>query len=349
MRLGIVEFYVLRHKTLILILTPDRTEPLILEVDLSADALKSLGERLVRDFSAGNINPAHPEWSTDLDYFHELGSVLASALADHLDQVDVLCFVPHSHLFHLPLHALRSESGRYLIEDKPVIYAPSATLLMHARSQRSSDRPKTFLGMGVGADSDPPSRKQSFEDEVADLSQLSYWEESRALRGADASKKTFFDLSSRFDVLHLSCHGHFEPSDPLQSGLILAKPVKNGPDDGDLEQPRLTAREIADLDLNVDLVYLSACVSGRHDTQPGDEIMGLTRSLIRASASSVVVSLWPVATAGSTRILVYRFYENWLGETLSKAEALQAAQLEVMQSFPHPYHWAPFVLFGDWS
>ncbi len=349
MRLGIVEFYLLRHKTLIFVLTPDRTEPLILEADLSADALRLLGDRLVRDFSAGNINPAYPEWSTDLDYFHEMGSVLVSALADHLDQIDVLCFVPHAHLFHLPLHALRLASGRYLIEDKPVIYAPSATLLTHARSQRSADRPKTFLGLGVGGDNDPPNRKQSFEDEVADLSQLSYWEESRALRGGDASKETFLDLSTRFDVLHLSCHGHFEPSDPLESGLILANFAENSHGDESPEQPRLTAREIADLDLNVHLVYLSACVSGRHDTQPGDEIMGLTRSLIRASASTAVVSLWPVAAAGSTRILVHKFYENWLGGTLSKAEALQAAQLEVMQSFPHPYHWAPFVLFGDWS
>jgi CHAT domain-containing protein len=342
MKLGLVEFYLLHHQALIFILTPDRSNPVVLSVDLSADRLRSLGDRVVADFSPGNINPAHPEWSTNLDYFQETGAHLASVLRDHLDHVDMVCFVPHSHLFHLPLHALRLESGKYLIEEKPVIYAPSATLLQHARSQRQSDPPQTFLGLGVGRDSDPASRRQSFEEEVSDLADLRYWKESRSLLGSDASKSSFSQLCSAFDVVHFSCHGHFEPIDPLSSGLLL------GNHEGS-EQSMLTAREIAGLDLDVQLVYLSACVSGRHDIQPGDEIMGLTRSLIRASASSVVVSLWPVAASGSTRQLVHRFYEHWLGDGLTKAEALRAAQLEVMQSFPHPYHWAPFVLFGDWA
>lgn len=337
-RLCIVELYVLRHRTLVVILTPDRQEPLMVRLDLSAEDLRSLGDRIVSDFAASNINPARPEWSTDLSYLEELGAKLAAVLSEVLDEVDVLCLVPHSHLFHLPLHALRLESGRYLIEEKPVVYAPSATLLKHARSLRTGRRPEKLLGLGVGREGDPPARKQSFEDEVSGLAELSCWSDARTLLGGRARKQDFFTACRDFDVIHFSCHGHFDALDPLASGLVLA----------DSPQQALTAREISGLDLDLNLVFLSACVSGRHDIQPGDEIMGLTRSLIRAGAASIVVSLWPVAAAGSTRQLVHGFYERWLCGGCPKAEALQAAQLEVMKSFPHPYHWAPFVLFGDW-
>jgi hypothetical protein len=43
-------------------------------------------------------------------------------------------------------HALRLASGRYLIEDRPVVYAPSAALMMHARLHRRSSKPTRFNG-----------------------------------------------------------------------------------------------------------------------------------------------------------------------------------------------------------
>jgi CHAT domain-containing protein len=43
------------------------------------------------------------------------------------------------------------------------------------------------------------------------------------------------------------------------------------------------------------------------------------------------------------------FYQQ-LANGKSKAAALQAAQIKVMKNpkYSHPFHWAPFILMGDW-
>ena len=78
-------------------------------------------------------------------------------------------------------------------------------------------------------------------------------------------------------------------------------------------------------------------------------MMGLVRAFFYAGARSVCVSLWPVADA-STATLMQHFYQHLLTGT-DKAEALRQAKLEMLRAggpWAHPYHWAPFVLVGDW-
>jgi CHAT domain-containing protein len=111
----------------------------------------------------------------------------------------------------------------------------------------------------------------------------------------------------------------------------------------------LTAREIFDLKLNAELVTLSACETGINETKQGDELIGFTRALTYAGASSVIVSLWSVYDP-STRELMAEFYKL-LKHEKDKATALQQAQIKIMQKdeYSHPYYWAPFILVGDWE
>jgi CHAT domain-containing protein len=64
----------------------------------------------------------------------------------------------------------------------------------------------------------------------------------------------------------------------------------------------------------------------------------------------VVASLWNVHK-GSSQLLLDRFYEQWLqtGRRVSRWKAMQAAQLSLLRGeYSHPYHWAAFVVVGDW-
>ncbi len=121
-----------------------------------------------------------------------------------------------------------------------------------------------------------------------------------------------------------------------------------------IEERDLSAEEILGLELQAELVTLSACESGLSERHPGDELIGLPRSFIYAGASSVVVSLWRVADE-STGVLMKRFYQDLLSDYASsptKAEALRSAQRYVMSlggPLQHPYHWAPFILVGSWE
>lgn len=96
--------------------------------------------------------------------------------------------------------------------------------------------------------------------------------------------------------------------------------------------------------MQASLVVLSACETGRGDIT-GDGVIGLSRALISAGASSVVVSLWKVADP-STEELMTEFYRQ-LQQHTDKAQALRQSMLKTMQQYPDPIDWAAFTLIGE--
>ena len=118
--------------------------------------------------------------------------------------------------------------------------------------------------------------------------------------------------------------------------IVLARSAE---DDG-----LLTSAKIISLKLNASLVVLSACDTGQGDIT-GDGVIGLSRALISAGASSVIVSLWKVPD-DSTAPLMTAFYQQ-LQQQPDKAQALRQAMLRTMQQHPDPIDWAAFTLIGE--
>jgi CHAT domain-containing protein len=108
----------------------------------------------------------------------------------------------------------------------------------------------------------------------------------------------------------------------------------------------LETSEVWNLPLEeADLVILSACQTQLGDLSAGDELVGLSRAFIYAGAPSLVASLWSVEDE-STAYLMKHFY-RYLQAGIGKGEALRRAQLDTMEQYPSPYHWAAFTLIGD--
>jgi CHAT domain-containing protein len=170
-----------------------------------------------------------------------------------------------------------------------------------------------------------------------------YGADARVYEGAQATEER---VASDPDVrgaerLHFAVHGIVCQPRPEQSGLVLAL------DDDAAEDGVLTMPEIFRLDLNADLVVLSACESGTGKLVWGEGVFGLARAFFYAGASSLVVSLWQVSDR-STADLMTAFYER-LDAGDDKAEALRRAKLRLIDeggAFAAPFHWAPFVLLG---
>ena len=104
------------------------------------------------------------------------------------------------------------------------------------------------------------------------------------------------------------------------------------------------------MDLNADLVILSACDTARGKVGAGEGMIGLAWSLFVAGCPTTVVSQWKVETESNTELMV-AFHKNLTsakGQT-SKAEALRQAALKLMKNkqYSHPFYWAPFVIIGD--
>jgi CHAT domain-containing protein len=74
-------------------------------------------------------------------------------------------------------------------------------------------------------------------------------------------------------------------------------------------------------------------------------VVGLSRSLFVAGASTVMVSLWQVPDR-PTADLMRGFYQNWRQQGMDKAQALRQAMRQVKQVSPDPVNWAAFTLIG---
>jgi CHAT domain-containing protein len=160
-------------------------------------------------------------------------------------------------------------------------------------------------------------------------------------------------------IIHLATHGLLDNVDGIGSAIALAPnsissltpPLIRGaggvsPQSDQGVNGLLTAAEIFSLKLNAELVVLSACDTGRGKLV-GDGVVGLSRSLISAGTSSVMVSLWAVSD-DSTAVLMTEFYKN-IQHNPDKAQALRQAMLTTMRQveYSNPRQWAAFTLIGE--
>jgi CHAT domain-containing protein len=111
----------------------------------------------------------------------------------------------------------------------------------------------------------------------------------------------------------------------------------------------LQAYEIASMELNANLIVLSACETGFGKFEQGEGIMSLARSFMYAGTPSLVVSLWSVNDQ-STSIIMQDFYKNLIAN-MPKNEALRQAKLNYIQRATgvaaHPAFWSPFIQLGN--
>ena len=159
--------------------------------------------------------------------------------------------------------------------------------------------------------------------------------------GTKATETEAKKLSAKARIVHFASHGLLDDEDPLASGIAL---LASDDDDGILQ-----AWEIFEsFRLNADLVVLSACETALGETTKNEGVVGLTRALQYAGARSIVVSLWSVQD-DSTSDLMVAFYTELL-KGAAKDVALQRAMASVREdaTWRHPFHWAPFMLVGDW-
>ena len=140
----------------------------------------------------------------------------------------------------------------------------------------------------------------------------------------------------RYTIIHFATHGVFDLKEPLNSALLLA------PEQG--SDGRLTVSDLYALKLDASLVTLSACETALGKVANGDDVVGFTRGLLYAGASSIVSSLWSVDDL-ATRDLMVDFYANL--PKLGKQEALRHAQLSIKAQRDHPFYWAAFVFTGS--
>lgn len=269
------------------------------------------------------------------DSFHGPAQRLNDALIKPLEpriKAAKLVIVPHGALHYMPFAALLAEGGRYLLDRYALRLTPSASVLKFLRPV--SPRPVAGLLAFGNPDLGDSKLDLAFaEGEARVVGGL--FPESRVLVRKEASEGNFRKAAAAFQRIHLATHGKFRAESPLDSGLFLAK---DGEHDGVLR-----VAELYTINLDADLVTLSACETALGKIDSGDDVVGLTRGFLYAGARSIVSSLWSVDDR-ATAALMRAFYENL--EKMGKREALRQAQIRTREAFPHPFFWAAFQLIG---
>jgi len=152
-----------------------------------------------------------------------------------------------------------------------------------------------------------------------------------------------------FDVLVFATHGLTGGQAGAASpGLVLTPPgVASAHDDG-----LLTAAEISALDLDAQLVVLSACNTAAGESGAADGLSGLARAFFRAGAQSLLVTHWSVYSQAAVDITTGLFAELQSQPKMRFSAALRAATLNIL-SEPrrppyqyHPSYWAAFSIIG---
>jgi len=245
----------------------------------------------------------------------------------------------------VPFDALVEPSGRYVVESRTAVYAPSATsffLLRTAANRKSSAQGLLAVG-GVpyqqsrtGLADLPNSRDEALGAAAALPNRL-----NTLLLGKEATE-TAFKKSVNHRIIHLAVHAIANGTSPDQAAFILLSDPQHG------EDGSLYPSEIVQLPLNADLVVLSACDTAVGPVEGEEGISTLARAFLLAGTRTVISTLWTIDD-DSTLYLMKLFYAE-LTRQKSAPEALRVAKKSMLKAFgPRkavPYFWAGFTLEG---
>jgi CHAT domain-containing protein len=247
--------------------------------------------------------------------------------------IETLVFVPAAMFRSIPMSALY-DGKEYLIQNFKI--ATTLGLNLTDPASLRIDRAQLLLG-GI---SDAVPGYEALPGVAQELTEIS------SIMGGDKFLNEEFSLGEvskklavgGYSIVHFATHGVF--ADQYTDSYLLTY-------DGKLTLGRLqnTVGKRRYLDKPLELMVLSAC-----ETAVGNDkaALGLAGVALKAGAKAAIASLWLISDEGTTRLMT-QFYKE-LAEGKTKAEALQAAQLDLVsdQVYSHPNFWSPFLLVGNW-
>jgi CHAT domain-containing protein len=305
-------------------------------------------------------------------------------VAAQLGGTKALTVAPSGPLLALPFAVLLTgpaapnelAAAPWLIRQMSVAHVPSAANFVALRKAGASRAPQSWAGFGgfkpvtlaqaratfpPGTCSDSAALLASLPPLTAALREL---DAARRIEGAPESSVMLganftvprvqaADLRS-YRVLHFATHALL-PTDLrcLNEPAIVTSPP---PGARDASGALLTAGDIVGLNLDANLVILSACNSGGPGgTTAGESLSGLARAFFYAGARSLLVTHWSVNDQAAAYLVVDTLQRLRAAPGAGVAEAVRGAELSMLDAaghtmpaeIAHPFFWAPFAVIGS--
>lgn len=319
------------------IILPDRLELLVSHASgMTRIPVDVPEETLTQEVRAFRRTLQQREKQTYLLHAQQLYSWLIHPLEEQLQKyaITTLVFVPDGPLRTIPMAALH-DGTQHLIAR----YAIATTPGMELTDARPMNRTNVqLLSMGLTDAVQGFEPLPNVDKELASVREL--------YGGEMLLNKTFVVPTVEtqmkdhiFSVMHIASHGVVE--DNIEDSFVLAY-------DDKITMDRL-AQLIGVAQFRkspLELLTLSAC-----ETAVGDDraALGLAGMAVKAGARSALATLWFIDDEATSQ-LVEEFYRQLKDPTISKAVALQRAQLKIQgdKNHQHPSFWSPFLLINNW-
>jgi CHAT domain-containing protein len=319
----------------------------------------------------------------DIAAAQDLYGTILGPVASGLTDVDAITVAPSGSLLSIPFGALLTgpasadafDKAPFLIRRMTVAHVPSVASFVNLRqSAKTAQAPQPWFGMGdyraptlrQAVASFPPETCGQSARELAALpplpgSQRELQVASKLLGATGDDEMLGANFTAKnvraaplknYRVLHFATHAVLPGELRCQSEpAVLTSTPEGAPDaSGGL----LTASQIAQMDLNAELVILAACNTGGDVAAgAGESLSGLARSFFFAGARSLLVTHWDANDASTTYLTALFLGSLQANQAAGPAAALAAAQRRMLDeavgsnaAAGHPFYWAVIALIG---
>jgi tetratricopeptide (TPR) repeat protein len=219
-----------------------------------------------------------------------------------------------------------------IVSDCAIRYVPSLGVVADL-SERMTQGSNRLLVVGYAGEDLP-----AIAAEIQEIREN--WKgQVTVLDGSSLTKRAVLEeLQEEYDYIHFCCHGTFDELSPEESALHLVL-------DSDNDALRVTAGDLASIRLGCSaIVTLSACSSGVSSASVGNDLFGLSGSLLRAGARAVVGSRWAVYDAFARQFMA-RLYGEFQTKVTTPISAFHRTRQALSANSPME-NWAAFFYTG---
>jgi CHAT domain-containing protein len=321
----------------------------------------------------------------DIDDDRRLYEMTLGGVADKIRGAKSLVIAPTGPLLSLPFEVFltgpadlaKLADAPWLIRQANITHVPAVTNFVSLRKvANTSAASKPWFGFGdfhpvsvaqaqrsfpVGPCGDSGRLLASLPPLPGAVKEL---ENARAVLSASAGDELLGDRYTAdqvmntplkdYKVLHFAAHALL-PTDlrcQTEAAIVTSPP----PGAQDAKGALLSSSKLLGLDLDANLVILSACNSGGPGGGAGESLSGLARSFFFARARSLLVTHWEVSDQVAALLVVLTINDMKEKPEHGVTGSLREAQLGLLDraasgklpaEIAHPFFWAPFAVIGD--
>jgi CHAT domain-containing protein len=244
----------------------------------------------------------------------------------------LLNFMPFETLLSSETNTTSFSEMPFVVKNQNIVYNPSIYFYVAENNTKSNN---ALLGVFPVFE----NTKKQLTYSINEANAIAEVMDSKLFMNSHATKTNFIENAKNYGILHVSTHA--------SSGDFI-KPANI-----DFYDDTLFLNELNSLDLNANLVVLSACETGKGILYKGTgaSAMSIARGFQYSGAKNLLFSLWQINDLSTSQIM-QSFYKNYsntksacFSNRQSKLDYLKSDDISTIKK--SPYYWGAFVYYGE--